>query len=135
MVMQQGELQLDCDAHGEIRGAVAKVIAAKNRRDAAAARATGALAEQACVGKARRTKGFDVDGALEWTVRLLKIDGPTSGEDLVEKLKTRGFVGHDDRCFGAVFGTLSRRKQIRCVGYCARKRGHGTAGGRIWEAV
>ncbi len=32
-------------------------------------------------------------------------------------------------------GALVRRKQIRCVGYRARLKGHGTAGARLWEAV
>jgi hypothetical protein len=59
--------------------------------------------------------------------------GPTSGEVLTDVAKAHGARPHDDRAFGAVFKALSRAGQIRTVGYCARTRGHGTSGGRIWS--
>lgn len=40
-----------------------------------------------------------------------------------------------DRAFGQLFRVLARRGDIRCVGYCERRKGHGTAGGRVWDAV
>ena len=98
-------------------------------------RAVGALAEAAVACKAARTAGFDLDAARAMAVTWLRDHGPSGGESIVNALKHFGFEAHDDRAYGAVFSALSRRKLIRCVGYCARAKGHGTAGGRIWEAV
>jgi hypothetical protein len=101
----------------------------------AVAREVGRLAAEACVGKAERVTPFDVEGArmfvLGWLVRF----GKQTGEQLVDAAKAHGHRPHDDRAFGSVFGVLVRRNLIRCVGYCARAKGHGTAGGRIWTAV
>jgi hypothetical protein len=44
-------------------------------------------------------------------------------------------VPHDARAFGAVIGTLARRKKIEAVGFVPRSKGHGTSGGRLWRAV
>ena len=55
-----------------------------------------------------------------------------SGEDLVDVARAHGAVPHDDRAFGAVFQSLSRRGLIRTVGFCLRKKGHMGAGGRVW---
>lgn len=99
------------------------------------ARSQGTAAAKACVEKAEAVAGFDVAGARTQLLALLLARGPTSGEDLVDLLKRSGFRGHDDRCFGQVFGVLARWRKIRCVGYCPRRRGHGTAGGRIWAVT
>lgn len=58
--------------------------------------------------------------------------GQASGEDMVDAARDAGAVPPDDRAFGAVFKALSSRGAIRCVGFTVRKKGHGTAGGRIW---
>jgi hypothetical protein len=55
-----------------------------------------------------------------------------SSEDLVDAARAQGLVPHDDRAFGPVFQSMARRGVIRFVGFCLRKKGHGTAGGRIW---
>lgn len=55
-----------------------------------------------------------------------------SSEDLVDAARAAGLNPVDDRCFGPVFQSMARRGVIRFVGYCLRKKGHGTAGGRIW---
>lgn len=96
-------------------------------------RAQGTAAANACVEKAEVVARFDVAGARAHALELLRSRGPTSGEDLVDALKQAGFRGHDDRCFGPVFAGLARLRKIRCIGYCPRRRGHGTAGGRIWD--
>ena len=95
-------------------------------------RQIGEEASQACTDKAEIVSEFDTRGAQLRVLELLAVLGPTPGEQLVERLKAEGFRGHDDRCFGQVFCGLSKKSKILCVGYCARKRGHGTAGGRIW---
>jgi len=98
------------------------------------ARSRGAAAEKACAAKAQRVTGIDLDGARMRVLTMLE-SGPSSGEDLVDALKGCGFRGHDDRCFGAVFSLLCKRGKIKCVGFIRRRRGHGTAGGRIWALV
>lgn len=98
-------------------------------------RELGESAATACAEKAELVTGFDLVGARARVLELLAVRGPTSGEDLVDELKRQGFRGHDDRCFGPVFSMLARHSKIRCVGFCARRRGHGTAGGRIWTIV
>jgi hypothetical protein len=62
----------------------------------------------------------------------LRIVGQCSGEVLTDVARARGAIAHDDRAFGAVFQKLSRKGFIRCVGFCLRTKGHGTAGGRVW---
>lgn len=37
--------------------------------------------------------------------------------------------------FGSIYQALVRKNLIRCVGYCEREKGNGTAGGRVWSAV
>lgn len=79
--------------------------------------------------------GFSSIAASKVIMDHLTNHGQTPGEDLVLIAKRAGHVPPDDRAFGSVFSTLSRRKEIQCVGYCNRRRGHGTAGGRIWDRV
>lgn len=54
------------------------------------------------------------------------------GEDLVDAARADGVVAPDDRAFGAVFQSLARRGQIRCVELGLRRKGRGTAGARRW---
>ena len=102
--------------------------------DFASARADGDRMAGLCLDKAEEG-GFDTEGARDFVLRHLARHGDMSGEALTEAARDAGFIPHDDRAFGAVFGSLSRRGLIRCAGFCARKRGHGTAGGRIWSVV
>lgn len=99
------------------------------------ARAKGEDASRACTERAEQSSGFDTKGAREEVLRILDRHGRMSSEDIVDRLKIVGFQGHDDRCFGAIFSKLARDRKIRCIAFCRRRRGHGTAGGRIWEAV
>lgn len=99
------------------------------------ARNIGRVAELACAEKAAIVTGFDLVGARRRALELLRDLGRMSGEDLVDELRRSGFRPHDDRAFGGVFSVLVRERKIRQVGFVARRRGHGTAGGRIWEAV
>lgn len=59
--------------------------------------------------------------------------GRASSEDITDACKDAGIVPQEDRAFGQVYASLNRRKQIVCVGFCERRKGHGTAGGRVWE--
>jgi hypothetical protein len=92
-------------------------------------------AVEACADKAERTTDFNVDAAGEFILRHLKRRGETPGEILTDLAIAHGHVPHDARAFGQVYRTLARRGLIRCVGYCERTKGHGTAGGRVWASV
>lgn len=73
--------------------------------------------------------------ARRHVVAVLAGQGDVSGEDLTNSCKAAGIVPHDDRAFGAVYAWLVRTGQIRCVGMVARKKGHGTSGGRVWRLL
>lgn len=100
--------------------------------DFTGARQRGAAMGKAALDKAVRVGDFDAEGARRFIVAHLAWQGQMSGEGLVHAAREHGFRPHDDRAFGPIFAGLVKRGQIRCVGYCARERGHGTAGGRVW---
>jgi hypothetical protein len=84
----------------------------------------------ACLDAAER-RGFDAAGARDFVLASLA-DGPTRAEVLVNAAKAAGFVPKDDRAFGGVFLSLSRKGLIQRVGVGKRSKGHGTSGGLIW---
>jgi DNA-binding transcriptional ArsR family regulator len=95
---------------------------------------TGQMQMTLCLEAAER-RGFDSEGARAFILSWLRRHGPMSGEDLTDAAMEHGFVPKDGRAFGGIFRSLSRDGLIRCVALCLRSKGHGTAGGRIWEAV
>lgn len=97
-------------------------------------REKGEEAAEACTSKAEEVADFDREGCRKFMLGWLARWGDMSGEALTDAAKVHGFHPHDERAFGAVFGSLSRRGLIRCVGFCPRQKGHGTAGGRIWTS-
>lgn len=99
------------------------------------ARAAGEAAGQRCLAKAADVSPGFAQAAEGAILRHLKVVRRASGEDLTSIAKASGAVPHDDRAFGPVSGSLSRRNLIRTAGFCMRSKGHGTAGGRIWELV
>jgi len=94
----------------------------------------GRAAGEACLAKAERVAAFDSDAARAAILELLADGVARSGEQLVDHCQRMGLVPHDARAFGAVIQKLSRLKQIEAVGFVARAKGHGTAGGRLWRA-
>ncbi|MBN9410853.1 MAG: hypothetical protein J0H69_17045 [Burkholderiales bacterium] len=69
-------------------------------------------------------------------LRHLRDNGATAGEDLVEVARAHGAHAKDDRAFGGIFHSLSRKNLIRCLrSDLPRKRGHGTSGGKLWALV
>lgn len=99
------------------------------------AREQGRAAADACLEKAEDVAQFDSAGAAKFILGELVRFGESSGEILVEQAITHGFRPHDARAFGPIFAGLSRKGLIRTVGYCTRTKGHGTAGGRLWDLV
>lgn len=95
-------------------------------------REQGLVAAAQCEAKAERVAEFDAEGARRFVLGWLARHGQQSGEQISTALMAHGFRVHDMRAYGSVFAGLARRNLIRCVGYCARQRGHGTSGGRLW---
>lgn len=61
--------------------------------------------------------------------------GSVPGEQVTLAAQAAGIgAGRDGRAFGAIFAKAIRAGDIRVVGYCARIRGHGTSGGRLYAA-
>lgn len=98
-----------------------------------AARSTGAAAAEACAAKAERTAPFSTEDAKAAVLELLADGRPRTGEELVDHCMRLGIVPHDQRAFGAVFRSLSGAGRIIAVGSSERKKGHGTAGARVWR--
>jgi hypothetical protein len=73
--------------------------------------------------------------AEEAMLAHLRVVKRCSGEVLTDIARARGAVPKDDRAFGSIFKSLARREKIRAAGFCLRVKGHGTAGGRLWEIV
>jgi len=97
-------------------------------------RAAGHEAAAACTAKAERA-GFDTAAARAAVVELLADGQARSGEQLVDYCIRIGLVPHDARAFGSVIARLSKAGAIEAVGYTERRKGHGTAGGRLWRAT
>jgi hypothetical protein len=97
--------------------------------------AAGQQGMQVCVDKAQRRDPLFTEKASAAILQHLQVVGQCSGEVLTDVARAHGAVPHDDRAFGAVFQSLARKGLIRCVGFCVRTKGHGTAGGRIWGIV
>jgi len=99
-------------------------------------RMIGERRAQACALKARDVAMFDGSAAKRIILDALRAAGrPVSGEDLVDRCLAEGIETHDGRAFGVVFSSLNRGGLIRCAGYGIRRKGHGTGGARLWEAV
>lgn len=95
--------------------------------------AAGEHAMGLCLEKAEdKDPGFGAI-AREAILAHLRVVKRCSGEELVNVARAKGARPHDDRAFGGIFQSLSRGKLIRHAGYCLRTKGHGTAGGRLWE--
>lgn len=71
--------------------------------------------------------------ALDFITRYVaQQSGPVPGESVTLAAKAAGIIPPDDRAFGPVYAKAIRAGKIRVAGFCARVRGHGTAGGRLY---
>ena len=99
------------------------------------ARAEGEIASQLCFDLAQRKDPSFGERAYAFIVAFVrKQPDPVSGETVTLACKAAGIAPHDDRAFGSLYAKAIRNGDIRVVGFCARKRGHGTAGGRMYAA-
>ena len=71
--------------------------------------------------------------AKAFVIEYLRANGVSSGELITDAAKLAGIKPPDDRAFGSVYAALVRHKQIEFAGFCVRRKGHGTAGGRLWR--
>jgi hypothetical protein len=74
--------------------------------------------------------------ALEHIRQTMLAAAPSAqlrGEDIVNAAKVAGIRPPDDRAFGAIFAKAIREGLIVPVGFAPRVKGHGTAGGRVYE--
>ena len=70
--------------------------------------------------------------AYEFCANFFREKGQASSEDATDACVAAGIVPHDTKAFGPVYQRLIRDKVIRCNGYCARRKGHGTRGGSLY---
>jgi hypothetical protein len=93
-----------------------------------------AIAERdALVEQVEKNAGEEFRKKAQWFVMVyLQHHGDTPGETITDACKQAGIVPSDDRHFGAVFISLSKRGIIHKVGTCLRRKGHATSGGNIW---
>ena len=60
---------------------------------------------------------------------------PVPGETVTLAAQRAGIgAGRDARAFGAIYAKAIRNGDIRVVGICARVRGHGSLGGKLYAA-
>ena len=112
------------------------VIALPHAQRAATARRLGEEQMQLALDAATSTDPsfgaraytFIVAYVREQSARL----GSVPGEQVTMAARAAGITPSDDRAFGAIYAKAIRQGDIRVVGTCARVRGHGTAGGRLY---
>lgn len=97
------------------------------------ARELGEAGMQLAQQRAEHDDPSFTERAKAFVVRYLHERGACSSEDVTDACKAAGIVPKDDRAFGVVYATLRRHQIIEFAGYCDRRKGHGTAGGRIWR--
>ena len=87
-----------------------------------------------CASKAERVTSWDREAVRALWLRLLAGHDMT-GEQLTDAAMDAGHRPHDARAFGAVMSSLARAGKIRSIGIVERRKGHGTAGARVWRLV
>lgn len=93
----------------------------------------GEILGEMSLEKARST-GFSSKRTQDFIVAFLSYVGcPVSGEDITDAAKKAGNIPHDDRAFGPVYASLLRHGRIVISGTTTRRKGHGTAGGRVYS--
>lgn len=98
----------------------------------AAARTAGQLGQHLATDRAEReTPNFSARAEAAILAKLAT--GPATAEDITEFVQACGVPMKDGRALGSIYRSMRDRGLIRIVGVCFRKRGHGTAGGHIWE--
>lgn len=88
---------------------------------------------QRAADRAEREAPAFIQRAQAFVLIYLEAHGATSSEVVTDACKEAGIKSSDDRAFGAVYQGLAKRGLIEPAGFCLRRKGHGTAGGRLWR--
>lgn len=99
------------------------------------ARKRGAWFGDLAADRAEREAGDFKARAAKFVLSYLAAHGVSSGELITDACKLSGIRPPDDRAFGPVYASLARANHIECAGFVARRKGHGTAGGRLWRLI
>ena len=91
------------------------------------------VAMQQVTARAERTDVLFPGRATDFVVQYLYYHGEASSEEITDACKKAGILPPDDRAFGPIYHALARAGLIVKTGQCARRKGHGTAGGNIWK--
>ena len=102
-------------------------------RSVAPARAEGERACRRAADRAERANAGFREAAAAFICGYLAQHGVSSGELITDACKLSGIRAPDDRAMGPVYAALARAKKIEPAGFCARRKGHGSAGGRLWR--
>lgn len=102
-------------------------------RNHAAARKAGERAGNLAADKAEREATGFRERAEAFVCGYLKQHGVSSGELVTDAAKLAGIKPPDDRAFGPVYKSLARRGLIAQAGWCLRRKGNCTGGGRLWR--
>jgi hypothetical protein len=73
--------------------------------------------------------------AYEFAVKFFREHGKASAEDCTEAMLAADIRPHDKRAVGHVYKRLVKNNVVTFAGNCARRMGHGAAGGRLYEVV
>ncbi len=101
----------------------------------AAARAAGQEAADRCAARAQRQDPTFRERAEAFVLQYLKANGVSSSELITDAAKLAGIRPLEDRAFGVVYREPARANKIAFAGYCIRRKGHATSGGRLWRLV
>lgn len=82
---------------------------------------------------AERSDIMFLERARKFVLFYLRRCGEASSEEITDAAKASGIRPPDDRAFGPVYLSLSRRGLIVKAGFCTRKKGHLTSGGNLWR--
>lgn len=102
------------------------------------ARRIGGEQMELALGAAEAADGSFGERAYAFIVRYVReqsaLRGCVPGEDVTLAARDAGIRPADDRAFGSIYAKAIRLGDVRVVGTCARVRGHGAAGGRLYAA-
>lgn len=96
------------------------------------ARRVGTRAMQAAASNADRREPKFSERAAAYMYSILATRGPMAGEALTDACIAAGFDVTETRAYGAAFRLLVDRMGARVVRHCARRKGHGSAGGKVY---
>lgn len=94
-------------------------------------RAQGDLGMRRAASSADRRMPDFSRRAGDYMLALLVARGPMPGEDLTDACIAAGFDPGDARAFGMAFRYILAHG-ARVTGYCARRKGHGSSGGKVY---